>query len=154
MEKSKNKIQKIRDYDWKKLFFELVVVFLGVTAGFLLNNRQLEKQDERLKIKYMNGFLQDVTTNITELKTSIESDSLWLNRVKPKLITIQKGTITVDSANAVIKQIISISKVGIQTGTYEDITNSGNLNIISDYNLKKQIVDYHVAISGVEFIQS
>lgn len=30
MTKSKNKIQKIRDYDWKKLFFELVVVFLGV----------------------------------------------------------------------------------------------------------------------------
>ena len=152
MEKSKNKIQKIRDYDWKKLFLELVVVFLGVTAGFLLNNWQLEKQDERLEKKYMNGFLQDVNMNIAELKTAIESDSLWLSRAKPKLITIQKGTITVDSANSVIKQIIFISKVGIQTGTYEDITNSGNLNIISDYNLKKLIVDYHVAISGVEFI--
>ena len=83
--------------------------------------------------------MQDVTTNITALKTAIESDSLWLNRAKPKLITIQKETITVDSANAVIKQIIFISKVGTQTGTYEDITNSGNLNIISDYILKKQI---------------
>jgi len=80
MVESKNQIQKIRDYDWKKLFFELIVVFLGVTAGFLLNNWQLEKQDELLDKKYMNGFLQDVNTNITELKTAIESDSLWLNR--------------------------------------------------------------------------
>ncbi len=152
MVKSKNKIQKIRDYDWKKLFFELIVVFLGVTAGFLLNNWQLEKQDELLEKKYMNGFLQDVNTNIAELKTAIESDSLWLNRAKPKLMRIQKGTITVDSANSVIKLIIAISNAGTQTGTYEDITNSGNLNIIQDFNMKKQIVDYHVAIAGVEFI--
>ncbi len=89
MVKSKNKIQKIRDYDWKKLFFELIVVFLGVKAGFLLNNWQLEKQDELLEKKYMNGFLQDVNTNITELKTAIKSDSLWLNRAKPKLMRIK-----------------------------------------------------------------
>jgi hypothetical protein len=69
-------------------------------------------------------------------------------------VTIQQGVITVDSANSVIKLIANIAKVDIQNGTYEDITNSGNLNIISDYNLKKQIVDYHVAISGVEFIDN
>ena len=151
---SKIKFQKIRNYDWKKLFFELVVVFLGVTAGFLLNNWRLDQQNEQLEKKYMNGFLEDVNTNITDLETAIESDSLWLNRTKPILATIQKGTITVDSANNVIKLIAEISKADIQSGTYEDITNSGNLNIISDYNLKKQIVDYHVAISGVEFIDN
>lgn len=48
--------------------------------------------------------------------------------------------------------IIQISKLGVQTGTYEDITNSGNVNILNDYDLKKQIVDYHVAILGVEFL--
>lgn len=153
MVNSEDKFQKIRDYDWKKLFFELVVVFLGVTAGFLLNSWRLDKQNELLEKKYMDGFLQDVNTNIKELETAVESDSLWLNRAKPKLVTIQKGTITVDSANSVIKLIVEISKAGTQTGTYEDITNSGNLNIIGDYNLKKQIVDYHVAISGVEFVE-
>ncbi len=91
MVKSKNKIQKIRDYDWKKLFLELIVVFLVVTAGFLLNNWQLEKQDELLEKKYMSGFLQDVNTNITELKTAIESDSLWLNREKDHFMPSYAG---------------------------------------------------------------
>lgn len=48
MEKIKSKFPKIREYDWKKLFFELIVVFLGVTAGFLLNNWQLDKKDKQL----------------------------------------------------------------------------------------------------------
>jgi hypothetical protein len=37
-------------------------------------------------------------------------------------------------------------------GTYEDITNSGNLNIIRSFELKSQIVDYHIAIKGARFV--
>lgn len=85
MEKIKSKFPKIREYDWKKLFFELIVVFLGVTAGFLLNNWQLDKKDKQLEKRYMIGFLQDVNANIAELETEVDSDSLWLNRVKPQL---------------------------------------------------------------------
>jgi len=34
----KNTIRKIKNYEWGKLFFELIIVFLGVAAGFVLNN--------------------------------------------------------------------------------------------------------------------
>ena len=153
MPNSKYKILKIRNYDWKKLFFELIVVFLGVTAGFLLNNWQLEKQDERLEEKYLNSFLEDVNANISDLESLIESDSVWLSLARPKLMEIKAGTITLDSATSTLRMIVNISKSGLQSGTYENITNSGSLNIIGDYNLRKQIVDYHDAISGVGFIE-
>ena len=149
---AKLKLQKIREYDWRKLFFELIVVFLGVTAGFLLNNWQLEKQDQRLEKKYIAGFHQDAISNIAELEQLIVDDSLWLDQVKSKLVSIQASEISPDSANAVLIRIVSISKVDLQTSTYEDITNSGKLNIISDYNIRQQIVDYHVALAGVKFI--
>ena len=44
-----------------------------------------------LEKKYMNGFLQDVNTNIAELKTAIESDSLWLNREKDHFMSSYAG---------------------------------------------------------------
>lgn len=154
MQEPKNKLQKIKNYDWRKLFFELLVVFLGVTAGFLLNSWQLEKKDEILAKKYMQGFMQDVSKNISELKSTVKDDSVWLERIIPKLESIREKTITIDSANAIVGLIASISKAGTQTGTYEDITNSGNLNIISDYAIKKQIVEYHVSMSGVEFVDN
>jgi hypothetical protein len=148
----KNKLQKMKHYDWSMLFFELLVVFLGVTAGFLLNNWQMQKKDETLENKYLNAFLQDVNSNITELEKTVIEDSLWLEKIKPRLLTLKKGLIPVDSANSMIKQIIGISKIDIKKGTYEDMSNSGNLNLLSDFEIKKQIVDYHVAISGIEFI--
>ena len=152
MAKSNKTKQNLRYSDWRKLFFELIVVFLGVTAGFLLNNWQLERQDQKLERKYLDGFLEDVKTNITELEKSVIEDSLWLDRVMPEIIRLKDKTFDPDSAASLVKGIVQISRAGIQKGTYQAITNSGNLNIITNYDLKKQIVDYHEAVKGIEFI--
>jgi ribosomal protein S17E len=152
MAKSTSKHQKKSHTNWKQLFFELIVVFLGVTAGFLLNNWQLAQQDQKLEQKYLNSFLEDVNSNITELEKSVDVDSLWLERVMPQLILLRDNSFEPDSAASLIKGIVQISRAGIQKGTYQAITNSGNLNIITNYALKKQIVDYHQAINSVEFI--
>ena len=142
------------DYKWKKIFIELLVVFLGVTAGFLLNNWQNEKKDELLETKYLNGFLRDAEKNISDLNETIAADSLWLKAMLAKLKKISDGTITVDSAEATIESITSISGITFQTGAYENITNSGNLNIIRDYALKEKIVDYYSLISDVKFFDN
>ncbi|MBD3223480.1 MAG: hypothetical protein GF313_02045 [Caldithrix sp.] len=152
MAKTKRQNHKRKAPDWKALFFELIVVFLGVTAGFLLNNWQLDKKDKLQEKKYLNGFLQDVRANIETLKQAVVSDSLWMVQTQSKLAQIKAGTITNDSADVVIKRLLKLSKLNVKKGTYENITDSGNLNIITAYDLREQIVDYHVTISGVEFI--
>ena len=154
MAKLNKMVNEVHNYDWKKLFFELVVVFLGVTAGFLLNSWQQERQDQKLERKYLEGFLEDVNSNTLELEETIKSDCVWLNNTKPKLLEIQDKSITVDSATTALRLIVGISKIDFQSGTYEDITNSGNLNIIRNYTIKKQIVDYYITIKGVAFIDS
>ncbi len=152
MPESKKIFQPFRKYDWKKLFFELIVVFLGVMAAFLLNNWQMERQDNILEQKYLKDFRQDLTDNITMLKESIKTDSSWIIQVKPKLISIQNGTISVDSANTLVKQIVHISRTVFKTGTYKNITNSGKLNIINDFILRKHIVDYYISVSEEKLI--
>lgn len=154
MDELQTKSFKIKNYDWQKLLLELIVVFLGVTAGFLLNNWQNQQQTSLLEKKYLSGFLQDANSNITELNKDIKADSLWLYSVKPKLIELKKRTLQPDSANKLIKMIVNISKADIQTVTYDDIINSGKLNIISDYNLKRQIVDYNNTIDGIRYIEN
>ncbi len=145
---------KITIHDWKKLFFELFVVFLGVTAGFLLNNWQLSRQDKQLEKEYLNGFIHDADENIDELQSMVKKDSIWMESMRPKLLDIKEKKLPIDSANEVVRKISLISKADIQKGTYEDITNSGHLNIIDDYNIKKEIVDYNIAISGVRFMDN
>ena len=148
----KKTYHKIKNYEWGKLFFELIVVFLGITAGFILNNWRMEQEEVKHEQKYLNSFLQDVNYDIPELEKAVESDSLWLARTQPLLTEIINNEISIDSAQALVKLITSISKMNASTSTYEEISNSGNLNIISDFELKSQIVKYYLDVGGVGFI--
>jgi len=51
-----------------------------------------------------------------------------------------------------MSQIIMINKLEPYTGTYEDITNSGNLNLIKSFDLKTKIVNYQLSIKGAGFV--
>ena len=147
-----NTYQKIKKYEWGKLFFELIVVFLGVSAGFLLNNWRMEQEEIKLEEKYLKSFLQDIKLDIPELEKAVETDSLWLALAKPILTSIVNKNISLDSARIMIKMILKISKLNANKSTFEEISNSGNLNILTDFELKSQIVKYYLDLGGVEFI--
>ena len=143
---------KLIQYEWEKLFFELIMVFLGVTAGFVLNNWRIEQDERKLEQKYLDSFLQDVKADIPVLENAIQTDSLWLASAKPLLNSIINKNIKIDSAEAMIKMIVRISRIDANSSTYEEISNSGNLNSITNFELKTQIVDYYLALGGVGFI--
>jgi len=67
---------------WTKLAIELIVVFLGVSAGFLLQNRKEASANKEQEQKYLQGFLADVNVNINELEESVIDDSLLLRNSK------------------------------------------------------------------------
>jgi hypothetical protein len=141
-----------RTYDWSKLTLELIVVFLGITAGFFVNDWQMERQDLRLQAEYLSGILTDVNTNIVELEAAVDNDTQWLDRIKPGLLAVRDGTLSLEVANAVITDMVSILRSDLQSGTYQTMINSGNLNIIRDYATQRQIVAYYTELAGVEFV--
>lgn len=148
----KKTYHRIKNYEWGKLFFELIVVFLGVSAGFILNNWRMEQDERRIEEKYLNSFLQDINLDIPELQKAVETDSLWLHRVKPLLKSLSSKSISVDSAKVLVKKVVWISRIDAHSSTYEEITNSGNLNLLTDFELKSRIVDYYLDLGGVKFI--
>lgn len=154
MSEEKKKKRSKRNYKWGQLGLELLVVFLGISIAFLLNNWREAKKEAELEFKYIKSFEKDVEDNIIELEKLIEIDSLWLADAKPWLIEIRNKTITEDSANVVIRGIIQINKMDYHLGTYEDISNSGNLKLISDFDLKTKIVDYHLTLEGGIFLDN
>ena len=154
MGKKKAKQHKwiIKNYNWGKLGLELIVVFLGVTSGFLLNNWREQKQEKQIEQKYISSFIKDVSDNISDIESLTVTDSIWINTATPNLKLLQNKSLIEDSAKLVISRILQINKMDSHSGTYEDITNSGNLNLITNFDLKTNIVDYHLALKGVGFI--
>ena len=136
----------------RKWIMELLVVFLGVTAGFLLNNWREQQQEKKLEKKYLIRFLEDINSNIADLEKSIASDSLWLSQAKPILLSMKDHTLP-DSTKKPVRMIQRVSRLDLQTSTYEDITNSGNLNLIRDFELKRKLTQYQAAIEGTRFVE-
>lgn len=135
-----------------KLFLELLVVFLGVSAGFLLQNNKEIKQNKEFERKYLNGFYNDVNENISELERLIEADSIWIenNSYAAKLILFD--SLSFDSANALIIAMVYYSEFNPQTNTYATITNSGNLDLISNYKLRQSLVNCYKNFDEYELL--
>jgi len=150
---NKNNNCKASNYDWGRLILELFVVFLGITAGFVLNNWREGKSSKELESKYIESFMTDVESNIEELENAWTSDSIWLKKAKPILGQMAVEELNVDSAKRLISMVVQVSKIEIHTTTYTDMVNSGNMKIIRSFNLKKEIVDYHIALEGLAFVE-
>lgn len=144
----------LKKINWQTHIIELLVVFLGITAGFVLQNNKEENADKELEQKYVVGIHADVLENIENLQEGIKSDSLWLakNRYAVKLIAFD--SLSLDSATSLIKTMISYSEFSEQTTTYENLLNSGNLNLIEDYDLKQKIVEYHKEFENFQLLET
>ncbi len=140
----------INKHNWGKLTLELIVVFLGVTAGFLLNNWRSNANDRSLEKNYKISFLSEVNSNITTLKNSISQDSVWIARATPILKLIEGNSLSVDSAQVVIVLISNFNRVILTSNTYENITNSGSFNLIRDFELRESLVSYYSDMIGIE----
>ena len=48
--------------------------------------------------------------------------------------------------------ITNLSEFDAQIGTYEDIINSGNLNLIQDFSLRSSIIEGHMELKSISFL--
>lgn len=51
-----------------------------------------------------------------------------------------------------MKLSFGFQKTSINKGTYQDIISSGNLNIITNFDLRAAIVDYYIATEGTDLV--
>ncbi len=142
----------MKSIKWKKLGLELLVVFLGVTGGFILNNLRDTKKDIKLEKKYIESFIQNIDTNIAELENIIGDDSIWFSNMKDKYRQMAVDSLPKDSSSVIVNNILMTSNLTLATSTFEDIKFSGNLNLIRNYDLKEEIVKYHNEIEGAKFV--
>ena len=76
-------MKKKNNSNWKYYIIELLVVFVGVTAGFLLNAWRQENAELKLEQKYLNSFYNDLTSDENSLDSliihsQIKVDSLMI----------------------------------------------------------------------------
>lgn len=129
--------------NWKNHFVELVVVIIGITIAFMLENWRQENANQNLEQKYLNSLKSDLMSDkklLDSTVSSVEKQTLFLREF---ITEIKSGTVDKQKAEKIIPQILLSYGFSPKLATYQSITNSGNLNIINDYKLIESLASYY-----------
>ncbi len=144
-----------KNSNWKYYIVELFVLFVGVTAGFLLNTWRQDNAEIELERKYLSSFYNDVLSDEGGLdsliiRSQIKTDTLMNILRKADLKNL---LLTEELAQKIVKEILYLEWFAPANDTYEDIKNSGNLNLVSDFKLKERISSYYKYLIEVKNVE-
>ncbi|NER18793.1 DUF6090 family protein [Spongiivirga citrea] len=135
---------------WSYAFGEILIVILGISIAFSMNKCAEESRDNKLKKQYIESLISDLDADKKQLTELVGSMQEKLETIQPLLTQLdtnapekQKLIRNVMSA-AIIHQFIP------RKATFNTLVNSGDLKLIEDIELKKDI-DNHYTKSYTQF---
>lgn len=148
-------MKNAKEINWKYYIIELLVVFLGVTGGFLLNTWRENNSELKLEQKYLNSFYNAILADEASLDSLIIHSQLKADNLMSVMLDTANGKKLLSEENAqnIVSEILHLEWFSPSTDAYEDIKNSGNLNLISDYKLKEKLSSYYQFLKEVKSVE-
>jgi len=153
MAKKKNEQTARDNAGWLRLILELIVVFIGVSAGFLFDNFREERSNIKLEDKYLESFYNNLVADSVEIQSMILSNQNNIDISERSVASMQAGTITNDSALVVLSVMGTYNSLNLENATYESVVNSGNLGLIRDFEISEQIVYYYRSHEDMRYVE-
>ena len=138
---------------WLRLTLELIVVFIGVSAGFLFDNFREEQSNRKLEYKYLESFYNNVVADSVEIQNMILNSQNNIDISGRTVASMQAGTITNDSALVVLSVMATYNSLNLENASYESVVNSGNLGLIRDFEISEQIVYYYRSHEDMRYVE-
>ena len=129
--------------NWENHFVELIVVIIGITIAFMLENWRQENANHDLEQKYLNSLKSDLMSDNKLLDSTVSSVEKQISKLRDFITEIKTGTVVKQKAENIIPQVLISYGFAPKLATYQSITNSGNLNIITDYKLIESLASYY-----------
>jgi len=133
------------------LFWETLIIVLGVLIAFAVNDYWSDRQDRELEIQYLKRLLTDIKGDEQWLIDYIERPLVRkfdaLNAIAPVVRSKEPVPEDLETflTNVTLGGIGGASPTAFVTATtFEDLKNTGNLRLIRDTKLRSKINNYYV----------
>lgn len=138
---------------WIKLTLELLVVFIGVSAGFLFDSYREDRSDRKLEEQYLQSLYDNILADSAEIQLMIRRDQDNMDISRQAVSSMQEGTYMNDSAVAILSIMATYNFLNLEDASYESIVNSGNLGLIRDFGIREKIVYYYRNYDDMRFVE-
>ncbi len=147
------------------LFFELVVVALGIFLGLQADQWYENRQDEARREDYLQRLLANIDLDITALVSGIGTASDRLSMTEILYDSIDDNSIALQDPAGYIRALQQVTfKVGYgsssRSSTYEELVSTGDMRLISTeirdeiYEYYRAVDDRELAMDSINIVQS
>ncbi|MGB0176034.1 MAG: DUF6090 family protein [Owenweeksia sp.] len=140
----------MRRINWRYAIGELLIVIIGITVAFALNNWAGNIKDRDLEKAYLQSIKTDLQSDIQQLDSNIAELNRrmgYLQKLRPHLYTKLSNRDTM-----ALKMFAVTDPVGFhpQENTIQSMQFSGDLKLIKDLDLKNDIIAHYSVYDKVE----
>jgi len=135
---------------WHHYFFEFLMLFLAVFAGFLAENQREHFIEKKREKEYIRSMIEDLKRDTTELSSD--------NSIRKEAVVMYDSVITLlhkrDRSQFEQQRIYYLARMGLRLSpfpklndrTYEQMKSSGNLRLIHEKEISDKITHYYFNI--------
>ena len=146
--KTAGRRQKI---NWLNHFIELVVVVIGITLAFMLNNWREGYVNHRMEKKYLNSFRDDLNFDRVQLDSLILYNETKLKDINRLIAFLKDRKVDNDSVLVVFAEMMLFTPFDPNVTTYQSLKNAGDFALISDYRLKENLIKYYQTLETKKY---
>ena len=129
------------DIDWKSKLIDLLIVIIGITIAFQLNNFNESNKSNAQERDYLKSFYEENRDNESNLSLALE----FAIKTKNDIDTLKQILLSKNYEDNRIKNLsasmMTLSDFHPSIVTMESITESGEFKLISDLEYREKLID-------------
>ncbi len=148
----------LNNFNWRYALGEIVIVTIGISIAFGLNNWAAQRKDQHTKRQYLTNLAKDIEQDRIQLEgnvTKLEQQQKVLREMLPHLNAILPGRDSLLHKLFRVSELIDFIPKDI---TYRSMINSGDFKVIDDFELKTAVethyAEYEVLLKNYERFES
>ncbi len=128
---------------WKYALGEILIVIIGISIAFALNNWKESSSNKQQKKQYLENLGLDINEEINQLEKNQKSIQDKLQRIKivKPFLGIKQG-----NRDSIVRHIFSLAmpvNFHPESTTYKTLVNSGDMKLIDNFQLRRSLEEHY-----------
>ena len=147
-----NSDTSIQRINWRQALAEVTLIVAGVLIALAVDNWWEVKREREAEISYLEALKLDFLTNRESLESSIKVQQDIINN-GDEILNLIKAGLSDESTGEFLSKVSNLYLFRTwvpDTGTYEDIINSGRLLYIENVRLRKELSKFRATVASIQ----
>ena len=135
------KNKKKLNIDWKSKFIDLLIVIIGITIAFQLNNINESNKSDIKEIDYLKNFYKENKNNESSLFAELEFSIKNKQDIDTLKQILLSGNYEDNRIKSLSASMMTLSDFNPSLVTMENIMASGEFELISDFECRENLIE-------------